>query len=239
MRKLIFNFKSILKILFVILFIWLIYVNYFLIDEYNIPSSILLGALTGISFLCSFCWIGLPFSYITKRFLNKLGKLFMSKLSEKTRLQIKAFDFISGPFDKMLSEPFYLLVLPLAFGGIILFQVVLNFFPITGDILFSRNIFFIIQFLGLLYFYCGLSGKFDKYFDLISPTHPEKTPKDIEKGLESISSSDFYIGGLILIIVSIILKIFLFENDLLGWLLFGTLLGWGIWFVVYGKFFKK
>jgi hypothetical protein len=93
-------------------------------------------------------WVGLPISYFLKYLL---GKLYKSSLTKNKILQ--TFFIIAEPL-------VFIFLLPFTFGMLIVFKAS----PSLGDIIFSNNyLFFVVQFLGLVYIYLSFSSKFNKY----------------------------------------------------------------------------
>jgi flagellar biosynthesis protein FlhB len=141
--------KLILKIIIFVWLVYLIYLNFFykgskILCTMGLPAA---SAIT-IALFAGILWVGLPISYFLKYLLDKFYK---SSLTKNKILQI--FFTIAKPL-------VFIFLLPLVFGVLIVFKAL----PSLGGIIFSNKyLFFTTQFLGLVYIYLSLSGKFNKY----------------------------------------------------------------------------
>lgn len=138
------------KILIAFIFIWLVYLVYlnFFYKGTKILCAMGLLAATAITiaFFAGIFWVGLPISYLIKWLFYKLFKPTASK------------NQILMVFSSVIKPLLFIFFFPLLFGTLILFKV----FPSFTNIGFSNKFFFAFQFLGLLYIYFSLSGKFNK-----------------------------------------------------------------------------
>ena len=148
--------KKILKILFLIWIIVLIYFNFFqkpsrsLCAMGKLPSGLLVSAL-----LLGIFSIGLPFSYILKYVIDQFAKMLFPKSAEK-----KQSEFFSQ-IVFVTKTVFYIFVLPLVLG-----TLVIELFPWL-EIIFSKSyLSFLFQVFGLAYLYLAVFGKLNKCFGI-------------------------------------------------------------------------
>jgi len=146
--------KKILKILFLIWFVILVYFNFFLKQNKSwcamgkIPSGLLVAAL-----ILGIFWIGLPFSYILKYVVDNLGKMLFSKSAGK-----KENDFFSQILF-VIKVVLYIFVLPIVLGTLII-----KLFPWLRIIFSKDYLSFLFQVFGLAYLYLAVFGKLNKCF---------------------------------------------------------------------------
>lgn len=161
--------KKILKILFLIWFVILIYFNFFqkqnktLCAMGKIPAGLLVVALISGIF-----WIGLPFSYILKYVIDRFGKILFPKSAEK-----KGDEFFSQILS-VIKVVLYIFVLPMVLG-----MLVIRFFPWVG-IIFSKH-YLLFQVLGLAYLYLAAFGKLNKCFKISIKTEQKTISQNVSK----------------------------------------------------------
>ncbi len=140
--------KLILKIIFFVWLVYLIYLNFFykgskILCTMGMPAA---SAITTAFFVGIF-WVGLPISYFLKYLSSKFFKFPLTKN-----------EFLQQ-FFKVFRPLLFIFFLPFIFSMLIVFKA----FPFLQNIIFSNeNLFFATQLSGLLYIYLGFSGKFNK-----------------------------------------------------------------------------
>jgi len=148
--------KKILKILFLIWFVILVYFNFFqkqissLCAIGKLPSGLLVTAqILGVF------WIGLPFSCILKYVIDQFGKMLFSKPAGK-----KESDFFSQILF-IIKVVLYIFVLPIVLGTLII-----KFFPWLRIVFSKRYLSFLFQVSGIVYLYLAVFGKLNKWFKI-------------------------------------------------------------------------
>ena len=163
--------KKILKILFLIWFVILVYFNFFqkqnksLCAMGKIPSGLLVSAL-----ILGIFWIGLPFSYILKYVIDQFGKMLFSKSVVK-----KESDFFSQILF-VIKVVLYIFVFPIVLGTLII-----RLFPWLRIIFSKGYLSFLFQVFGLAYLYLAVFGKLNKCFRISIKTEQKTINQKISQ----------------------------------------------------------
>ena len=176
-------------LIFIFVFLVLAFIYYF---EELVPNQVKQYAeiFYFTFFMAGICWIGLPFTYVVRKIWIMTGKKFESILSKKARYAAKVGNYMSRWLDEVLF--FYLV--PFFFGAII-------FFVALKDIYLFISPFILIT-AGLLYLYFSTTKIMRNILHLGLLTSMER--KEIRKGFSVLTKKDFYIGGMILIIMGLL-----------------------------------
>jgi len=105
-------------IVFILWAIFLYFANF--LPKSYLSTIQVIGGITAffyiVPFLMFFCWIGLPFSYLFKRLLDKVYTILCPK---KIRKEVEIADYMLGGINNVYAKLFFLLVIPAGIGGVI------------------------------------------------------------------------------------------------------------------------